>query len=120
MLIFSKIFHFFLPQTPPVGTMAPGKQFTLPFTVATQGSGGSFKINVNNDHNFETFYNTFIALESGGSANGAVNLTVPKITPSGTDVTVTIEAEAPDGSDFNYAVLHLSVIAPVITFNLIT
>ncbi|XP_047667869.1 von Willebrand factor A domain-containing protein 7-like isoform X2 [Tachysurus fulvidraco] len=99
--------------TPPVGTMEPGKQFTLPYLVATQGSGGTFKMNVNSDHNFETFYNTFIALENGGSANGTVNLTVPENTPSGTDVTVTIEAEAPDGSDFNYAVLHLSVIAPI-------
>ncbi|XP_026795889.3 von Willebrand factor A domain-containing protein 7-like [Pangasianodon hypophthalmus] len=99
--------------TQPVGTVEPGKQFTLPFTVATKGSGGSFNISVNNDRNFKTLFNKSITLESGGSANGTVILTVPENTSSGTDVTVTIEAEAPDGSDFNYAVQRIAIVAPV-------
>ncbi|XP_053478034.1 von Willebrand factor A domain-containing protein 7-like [Ictalurus furcatus] len=102
--------------TEPVGTIEPGKQVTLPFRVATNGSGGSFSISVSNDRNFETRFNTSITLESGGSANDTVTLTVPENTSSGTDVTVTIQAEAPDGSDSNYAVLRLAVIAPVTDF----
>ncbi|KAM9476982.1 von Willebrand factor A domain-containing protein 7-like [Clarias gariepinus] len=99
--------------TQPVETVEPGKQFTLPFTVATTGSGGSFNIIVSNDRSFNTLFNASLTLESGGSANGTVALTVPASTSSGTDVTVTIQAEAPDGSDSNYAVLRLAVIAPV-------
>ncbi|XP_026795878.3 von Willebrand factor A domain-containing protein 7-like [Pangasianodon hypophthalmus] len=99
--------------TQPVGTVEPGKQLTLPFTVATKGSGGSFNIRVSNDRNFDTLFNTSLTLESGGSANGTVTLTVPENTSSGTDVTVTIEAEAPDGSDFNYAVQRITIVAPV-------
>ncbi|KAM9476981.1 von Willebrand factor A domain-containing protein 7-like [Clarias gariepinus] len=99
--------------TQPVGTVEPGKQFTLPFTVATTGSGGSFNISVSNDRSFNTLFNTSLTLESGGSANGTVALTVPANASSGTDVTVTIQAEAPGGSNFNYAVLRLAVIAPV-------
>ncbi|KAF4090716.1 hypothetical protein AMELA_G00055260 [Ameiurus melas] len=102
--------------TEPVGTIEPGKQVTLPFTVATNGSGGSFSISVNNDRNFVTRFNTAITLESGGSANDTVTLTVPENTASGTDVTVTIQAEAPDGSDSNFSVLRLAVISPVTDF----
>ncbi|KAK2852310.1 hypothetical protein Q7C36_007511 [Tachysurus vachellii] len=102
--------------TQPVGTMEPGKQFTLPFTLATNGTAGSFNINVSNDHNFETQFNTSITLESGVSVNDSVTLTVPENTPSGTDVTVTIEAEAVDGSDSNYAVLRIAIIAPITDF----
>ncbi|KAM9478037.1 von Willebrand factor A domain-containing protein 7-like [Clarias gariepinus] len=99
--------------TQPVETVEPGKQITLPFTVATTGSGGSFNISVSNDRSFDSLFNTSLTLESGGSANGTVALTVPANASSGTDVTVTIQAEAPDGSDSNYAVLRLAVIAPV-------
>ncbi len=50
---------------------------------------------------------------SGGSAHGTVSLTPPGNTVSGTDVTLTIEAEGPGGSDSNYAVLRLSVLSKV-------
>ncbi|XP_047667867.1 von Willebrand factor A domain-containing protein 7-like [Tachysurus fulvidraco] len=102
--------------TQPVETMEPGKQFTLPFTLATNGTAGSFNIRVSNDHNFETQFNRSITLESGISVNDTVTLTVPKNTSSGTDVTVTIEAEAVDGSDSNYAVLRIAIIAPMTDF----
>ncbi|GAA6098474.1 von Willebrand factor A domain-containing protein 7-like [Tachysurus ichikawai] len=102
--------------TQPVGTMEPGKQYTFPFAVATNGSGGSFNIIVSNDRNFETHFNTSITTESGVSANDTVTLTVPENTPSGTDVTVTIAVEAADGSDSNYAVLRIAVIAPITDF----
>ncbi|XP_027023495.2 von Willebrand factor A domain-containing protein 7-like [Tachysurus fulvidraco] len=102
--------------TQEVGTMEPGKIFTLPYTVATNSSGGSFNIRVSNDRNFKTQFNTSITLKSGVSVNDTVTLTVPGNTPSGTDVTVTIEAEAVDGSDSNYAVLRIAVIAPITDF----
>ncbi|KPP58056.1 von Willebrand factor A domain-containing protein 7-like [Scleropages formosus] len=48
-----------------------------------------------------------------GSAQGLVTLEPPANTPSGTDITLTINAESPDNSDSNYVVLRLSVIAKV-------
>ncbi|KAL7889413.1 hypothetical protein AOLI_G00016710 [Acnodon oligacanthus] len=96
------------------GTMEPGKTFTLPFTVATNGSGGVYNIRVSNDRSFVmTNVSSSLTLAHGGSANGTATLTVPGSTPSGSDVTVTIEAEAPGGADSNYAVLRLSVVAQV-------
>jgi uncharacterized membrane protein len=50
---------------------------------------------------------------TGGNATGELTITVPANTPSGTDVTVTIEAVAPGASDSNYAVLRLSVVTKV-------
>ncbi|KAM9477192.1 von Willebrand factor A domain-containing protein 7-like [Clarias gariepinus] len=102
--------------TEPVGTMNPGKPFTLLFRVATSGSGGTFNIRVTNDRNFETYFKTSLALKSGGSANVTVTIVAPGKTPSGTDVTVTIFAVEPYGRDFNYAVLRLPVVAPVTDF----
>ncbi|XP_053478035.1 von Willebrand factor A domain-containing protein 7-like isoform X1 [Ictalurus furcatus] len=99
--------------TQPVGTIEPGKQFTLPFTLTTKSSGGRFNIRVSNDRNFDTRFNTSITLKSGDSANATVTLTVPENTSSGIDVTLTIEVEAPDGSDFNYAVLRIAIVAAV-------
>lgn len=84
--------------------------------MATNDSGGSFNIRVSNDRNFAVRFNTSITLGSGGSANDSVTLIVPENTSSGIDVTVTIQAEAPGGSNSNYAVLRLAVIAPVITY----
>ncbi|KAI4895400.1 hypothetical protein NFI96_022023, partial [Prochilodus magdalenae] len=96
------------------GTLEPGKSFTLPFTVATKGSGGIFSIRVSNDRGFVmTTVPSSLTLERGGSANATVSLAVPKSTPSGSDITVTIEAQGPGEVNSNYAVLRLSVIAPV-------
>ena len=108
--------HNVFPQTQADGTLEPGRNFTLPFTVATNGSGGIFTVRVSNDRSFEAVFNSSLTLEQGGSANGTVTLVVPENTPSGSDVTVTVEVEAPGGADSNYAVLRLSVVAPV-TYN---
>ncbi|KAL7889465.1 hypothetical protein AOLI_G00017230 [Acnodon oligacanthus] len=92
------------------GTLVPGKNFTLTFTVATTGSGGVFNITVSNDRSFVmTNVPSSLTLARGGSANGTVTLAVPRNTTSGSDV----EAEAPGGADSNYAVLRLSVVALV-------
>ncbi|XP_022540193.2 von Willebrand factor A domain-containing protein 7 [Astyanax mexicanus] len=96
------------------GTLTPGRSLTLPFTVSTNGSGGVFNIRVSNDRSFQmTDFPSTLTLETGGSVNGTVTLTAPGNTPSGTDVTLTIEAEAPGETDFNYAVLRISVVTPV-------
>ncbi|KAF4090725.1 hypothetical protein AMELA_G00055180 [Ameiurus melas] len=101
---------------PPSERTEPGKEVTLPFTLATEGSGGRFNIRVSNDHNFDTRFNTSITLESGGSANDTIILTVPTNASFGTEVTVTIQAEAADGSDFNYIELRLAIDAPAKEF----
>ncbi|XP_066534386.1 uncharacterized protein [Hoplias malabaricus] len=95
-------------------SLEPGKTLTLPFTVSTTGSGGNFSISVSNDRSF-TVINVpeSLTLEDQGSAHGTINLPVPGNTPSGSSVTLTIEAAAPEGKDVNYAVLRLAVSAPV-------
>ncbi|CAB1327012.1 unnamed protein product [Coregonus sp. 'balchen'] len=64
-------------------SMEPGKAFSLPFTVMTDATGGTYKIR---------------------NTTGVLTITVPANTPSGTDVTLTIEAVAPGAVDSNYAV----------------
>ena len=51
----------------------------------------------------------------GQYANATLTLTPPKDTPSGTDVTLTIEAKSSASADSNYAVLRLSVVSKVTT-----
>ncbi|XP_030643657.1 von Willebrand factor A domain-containing protein 7-like [Chanos chanos] len=95
------------------GIWTPGMTFSLPFTVETSQSGGSFSITVRNNRLYNMTFPSSLVIGNGGRANGTVTLTAPSDTPSGTDVTLTIVATDPGASDFNYAVLHLSVVAGV-------
>lgn len=52
-------------------------------------------------------------METEGSAQGTVTLTAPPNTESGTDVTLTIEAEDPESSDSNYVALRFTVMTKV-------
>uniref|UniRef100_A0A8C7NVN5 von Willebrand factor A domain containing 11 n=1 Tax=Oncorhynchus mykiss TaxID=8022 RepID=A0A8C7NVN5_ONCMY len=97
-------------------SMEPGKPFTLPFTVMTDATGGSYTISARNDRDFKMNVPGSIAVTTGGNATGELTITVPANTPSGTDVTLTIEAVAPGASDSNYAVLRLSVVTKVTDF----
>eukprot|EP00063_Salmo_salar_P090529 XP_014065364.1 PREDICTED: uncharacterized protein LOC106610506 [Salmo salar] len=97
-------------------SMEPGKPFTLPFTVMTDATGGSYKISARNNRDFKMNIPGSIAVTTGGNATGELTITVPANTPSGTDVTLTIEAVAPGASDSNYAVLRLSVVTKVTDF----
>uniref|UniRef100_A0A673W4J0 von Willebrand factor A domain-containing protein 7-like n=1 Tax=Salmo trutta TaxID=8032 RepID=A0A673W4J0_SALTR len=97
-------------------SMEPGKPFTLPFTVMTDATGGSYKISARNDREFKMNVPGSIAVTTGGNSTGEMTITVPANTPSGTDVTLTIEAVAPGASDSNYAVLRLSVVTKVTDF----
>uniref|UniRef100_A0A8C1YQ18 von Willebrand factor A domain containing 11 n=1 Tax=Cyprinus carpio TaxID=7962 RepID=A0A8C1YQ18_CYPCA len=97
-------------------SMLPGQEFKLSFTVTTNGTSGTYTIRARNDKNIPMKHPSTLSLVSGGSAQGTVSLTPPSNTVSGTDVTLTIEAESPGGSDSNYAVLRLSVLSKVTDF----
>ncbi|KAK9981266.1 hypothetical protein ABG768_000819 [Culter alburnus] len=94
-------------------SMLPGEEFRLNFTVKTNGPSGAYTICARNDKKISMTHPPTLSLVSGGSAQGTVSLTPPADTVSGTDVTLTIEAEGPGGSDSNYAVLRLSVLSKV-------
>lgn len=97
-------------------SMLPGQVFKLNFTVTSSGTGGTYTIRARNDKNIPMTHPSTLSLVSGGSAQGTVSLTPSGNTVSGTDVTLTIEAEGPGGSDSNYAVLRLSVLSQVTDF----
>ncbi|XP_023272377.1 von Willebrand factor A domain-containing protein 7-like [Seriola lalandi dorsalis] len=96
--------------------LVPGTPFSVPFSVMTSGTGGNFTIRATNSQRFDSTSPTSLFLESGNSTNGTVTLSAPLNTPSGTDVTLTIEAEAPGGADTNYIVLRFSVVNTVTDF----
>ncbi|XP_059410430.1 von Willebrand factor A domain-containing protein 7-like [Carassius carassius] len=97
-------------------SMLPGQVFKLNFTVTTNGISGTYTIRARNDKNIPMNHPSTLNLVSGSSAQGTVFLTPPGDTVSGTDVTLTIQAESPGGSDSNYAVLRFSVLSKVTDF----
>ncbi|KAJ8342071.1 hypothetical protein SKAU_G00319990 [Synaphobranchus kaupii] len=99
------------------GTMEPGLPYSVSFTVTTNGMAGHYTIWSQDDKKSITSAPSSLLLESMGSAQGSVQLEAPKSTPSGTDVTLTIVAESPGGTDFNYAVLRISVLKKVTDFS---
>ncbi|XP_078121619.1 von Willebrand factor A domain-containing protein 7-like isoform X2 [Sander vitreus] len=96
--------------------LVPGTPFSVPFSVMTNGVGGNFTIRATNNQRFDITSPTSLFVETGNSANNTVTLSAPLNTPSGTDVTLTIEAEAPGGEDTNYVVLRFSVVNMVTDF----
>ncbi|XP_071359311.1 von Willebrand factor A domain-containing protein 7-like [Trachinotus anak] len=94
----------------------PGKAFKLPFSVMTQGSGGQFHISARNDRNFSMSYPSSLTLTTGKYTNDTLTITPPASTPSGTDVTLTVEAKSSSGADSNYIVLRLSVVTKITDF----
>ncbi|XP_042354924.1 von Willebrand factor A domain-containing protein 7-like [Plectropomus leopardus] len=96
--------------------LEPGKPFSVPFSVTTNGAGGNLTIRTSNNRRFDSTSPTSLVVETGGSANGTVTLSAPRTTPSGTDVILTIEAETQEGEDTNYIVLRFSVINTVTDF----
>ncbi|KAF7650082.1 hypothetical protein LDENG_00131800 [Lucifuga dentata] len=94
--------------------IVPGTEFSVLFSVTTSGTGEEyFSIRATNDQGFNSTFPSSLYLENGDSANGTVNLTVPLNTPSGSGVTLTIEAEDPRTIDTNYVVLHFIILKPV-------
>ncbi|XP_071360801.1 von Willebrand factor A domain-containing protein 7-like [Trachinotus anak] len=94
----------------------PGKAFKLPFSVITQGPGGQYHISARNDRNFPMSYPSSLTLTTGKYTNDTLTITPPASTPSGTDVTLTVEAKSSSGADSNYIVLRLSVVTKITDF----
>ncbi|XP_037545993.1 von Willebrand factor A domain-containing protein 7 [Nematolebias whitei] len=97
-------------------SVEPGKNLQLPFSVMTQGAGGTYTINARNDRNFAMTYPNRLTLTTGQYANATLVITAPANTVSGTDVTLTIEAKSSTGADSNYVVLRLSVVTKITDF----
>ncbi|XP_067465263.1 von Willebrand factor A domain-containing protein 7-like [Thunnus thynnus] len=96
--------------------LVPGTPFSVPFSVMTMGIGGNVTIRATNNRLFDSTSPASLFLETGNSVNSTVTLSAPLNTPSGTDFTLTIEAEAPGGEDTNYVVLRFSVVNTVTDF----
>ncbi|KAI7810845.1 von Willebrand factor A domain-containing protein 7 [Triplophysa rosa] len=92
-------------------TITPGVPFSFNFTVSTNTTAGNYTIRARTSNGFSVSVPSSLNVESGRSAQGTATLTVPSITESGTDVTLTFEAEAPGSTDLNYAKLRLIVSA---------
>ncbi|CAL9700815.1 unnamed protein product [Knipowitschia caucasica] len=95
-------------------SMEPGKPFSLPFSVFTNGTSGQFVINAQNDRNFPMSYPSRLTLTTGQYTNATLTITPTAGTLSGTDVTVTLDASR--GADSNYVVLRLSVLEKITDF----
>lgn len=98
-------------------SVEPGEAFKLPFSVMTQGSGGQYSISARNDRSFDISYPDTLTLTTGQYANATMIITPPADTPSGTDVTLTLEAKSSSGGvDSNYVVLRFSVVTKITDF----
>ncbi|XP_066563742.1 hemicentin-1 [Amia ocellicauda] len=76
--------------------LEPGQDYIIPFTVDTNGTGGTFSISVRDDKRFVINATESVTVGSNGTAGG-------------TDVSITVEAQSASTSDFNYAVLRLTI-----------
>ncbi|KAA0722153.1 hypothetical protein E1301_Tti009099 [Triplophysa tibetana] len=96
-------------KPPTQNALTPGVPFSFNFTVSTYGTAGNHTIRARTSNGFSVSVPSSLNVESGRSAQGTATLTAPSITESGTDFTLTIEAEAPGSTDLNYATLRLTV-----------
>ncbi|KAG7214480.1 hypothetical protein INR49_022992, partial [Caranx melampygus] len=97
-------------------SVEPGQKFTLPFSVMTQGSDDQYHISARNDKDFPINYPKRITLTTGLYSNNSLTITPPDNTPSGTDVTLTLDAKSSSGVDTNYIVLRMSVVTKITDF----
>ncbi|XP_016319877.1 von Willebrand factor A domain-containing protein 7-like [Sinocyclocheilus anshuiensis] len=87
----------------------PGVPLSFNFTLASNATGSNYTIRARTDQDFSVSFPSSLTLGTGGSAQGSVTLIAPSDTESGTDVTLTTEAEAPGSTDLNYVMLRLTV-----------
>ncbi|XP_020497331.2 von Willebrand factor A domain-containing protein 7 isoform X1 [Labrus bergylta] len=95
-------------------SVEPGKALEVPFSVRTQGPGGIYTITAKNDRDIPMTYPPSLTLTTGQYGNGTLTIKPAASIPSGTDVTVTLEAKS--GGDSNYAVLKISVVTKITDF----
>ncbi|KAK2828248.1 hypothetical protein Q5P01_019282 [Channa striata] len=101
----------------PFAVRMKGQVNTVPQIVFQRQSPTNFKTsNLIVTANSDAILVPGTPFSTGGSANGTVNISAPLNTPSGTDVTLTIEAGAPGGTDTNYVLLRISVVNTVTDF----
>ncbi len=74
---------------------------------------GNYTIRARTDRSFSLSFPRSLDTGTEGSAQGIVTLTAPSNTESGTDVTLTIEAEDPESSDSNYVAVRFTVMNKV-------
>lgn len=103
-------------------SVEPNSTISVPFTISITANGtvdasatGNFTVRATNDRSYDSMAPSSIAVVAGsnGVANGTVTLTVPSTAASGSDVTLTIEAQNTDSTETNYVVLRFSVTAKV-------
>ncbi|XP_051994131.1 von Willebrand factor A domain-containing protein 7-like isoform X2 [Xyrauchen texanus] len=80
----------------------PGVPFSFNFTVNSTTTAGNYTIRARTNRGFKLSFSGSLSLGIFGSAQGSVTVTAPSNTEFGTDVTLTIEAQAPGGTDFNF------------------
>ncbi|XDV15319.1 hypothetical protein PO909_015437, partial [Leuciscus waleckii] len=97
----------------PNSTIEPGIPFDLNFTLVNNATVSDYTIRARTDRGFSVSFPSSLNVGTEGSAQGTVTLTAPSNTKSGTDVTLTIEAEDPESSDSNYVALRFSVMTKV-------
>ncbi|KAK0148274.1 von Willebrand factor A domain-containing protein 7 [Merluccius polli] len=86
----------------------PGSIISVPFTVA---NGVVTNVHVTNDQGYITSAPASVMLDTRGTVNHMVELTVPGTAARGSVVTLVVEAD--NGTTNNYAILRLSVAADV-------
>ncbi|KAL0203405.1 hypothetical protein M9458_001423, partial [Cirrhinus mrigala] len=96
-------------------TIEPGIPFILNFTLVTNATGARYTIRARTDRSFNVSFPSSLDTGTSGSAEGTVTLTAPSDTVSGTDVTLTIEAEDPESGDSNYVAVRLTVMTKVVS-----
>ncbi|XP_073698506.1 von Willebrand factor A domain-containing protein 7-like [Garra rufa] len=101
----------------PSSTIEPGIPFALNFTLVTNATGGRYTIRARTDRSFNVSFPSSLDTGTEGSAEGTVTLTAPSDTESGTDVTLTIEAEDPGSGDSNYVAVWFTVMTKVTDFS---
>uniref|UniRef100_H2ZVT2 Uncharacterized protein n=1 Tax=Latimeria chalumnae TaxID=7897 RepID=H2ZVT2_LATCH len=93
----------------------PGKEHAVFFNLENNGPPMTFHIRVWNDQNYTMSSN--LSRAAFICTSGQVKLTAPSGTESGTIVTLSIEAESSDQSDFNFALVQLTVAEKVEDFS---
>ncbi|XP_016323632.1 von Willebrand factor A domain-containing protein 7-like [Sinocyclocheilus anshuiensis] len=97
----------------PNSTIEPGIPLFLNFTLVTNATGGNYTIRARADRSFNLSFPSSLDAGTEGSAQETVTLTAPSDTESGTDVTLTIEAEDSESGDSNYVALRFTVMTKV-------
>ncbi|XP_047463501.1 von Willebrand factor A domain-containing protein 7-like [Mugil cephalus] len=96
--------------------LVPGIPLSVPFTAKSTATWGNFIVKASNSKHFDLSFKSSLAICADGSASGTVTITAPLDAPSGTDVTLTIEVDAPGEGAANYVVMRFTILSTVTDF----